>query len=85
MADYCLEHGIPIMGVFAVLSGLGILVSAQLPETLNLPPPEEVKELRGLTEGEENVKEEKLTKKISIKERRCSESGSQMVNFEIVV
>jgi hypothetical protein len=41
--------------------------------------------MMGLTKGEEKVKEETLTKKISIEERRGSESGSQMVNSEIVV
>ena len=44
--EECISGGFPIMIIFATLSGVSIFISYKLPETLGVPPEDEIKELR---------------------------------------
>ena len=44
--DGCIQGGFPIMILFAILSGISMICSWKLPETLNITPPEIIQELR---------------------------------------
>lgn len=40
LLELCLDYGVPIMAIFALLSGFSAYLSKFLPETFNIPPPE---------------------------------------------
>lgn len=42
------------MALFAIMSGLSIYLSRHLHETFNIPPPDEIAELREFKESKEN-------------------------------
>lgn len=44
------------MIIFAVLSGVSIFISYKLPETLGIPPEDEIKELREIKISVDNQK-----------------------------
>ena len=46
LLEVCLENGVSIMAIFALLSGFSAFLSKYLPETINVPPPEIIEELR---------------------------------------
>jgi len=47
--EKCTNSSFPIMVIFAILSGASIFISYMLPETLGVPPEDEIKELREAT------------------------------------